>query len=30
MSATTYKLTTNTPVQISDGTKPVYMQEIRG
>ena len=30
MSATTYKLTSNTPVQISDGTKAVYVQEIRG
>ena len=30
MSATTYKLTTNTPVQISDGAKAVYVQEIRG
>lgn len=30
MSATTYKLTSNTPVQISDGTKVVYVQEIKG
>lgn len=30
MSATTYKLTSNTPIQISDGTKAVYVQEIRG
>lgn len=29
MSATTYNLTT-TPLQICDGTKPVYIQEIRG
>lgn len=29
MSATTFNLTT-TPVQICDGTKSVYMQEIRG
>lgn len=29
MSATTYNLTA-TPVQISDGTKPVYIQEVRG
>ena len=30
MSATTYKLTSNTPIQISDGAKAVYVQEIRG
>lgn len=30
MSATTYKLTSNIPIQISDGTKAVYVQEIRG
>ena len=30
MSTTSYKLTSNTPVQISDGTKAVYVQEIRG
>lgn len=29
MSATTFTLTT-TPIQISDGLKPVYIQEIRG
>lgn len=29
MSATTFNLTT-TPVQISDGLKPVYVQETRG
>lgn len=29
MSAQTFNLTT-TPVQISDGTKAVYIQEIRG
>ena len=29
MSAATFILT-GTPQQISDGTKPVYMQEIRG
>ena len=30
MSATTYKLTSNTLVQISDGAKDAYVQEIRG
>ena len=30
MSATTYKLTSNTPIRISDGAKAVYVQEIRG
>ena len=29
MSATTFHLTTN-PIQISDGSKPVYVQEVRG